>query len=93
LRPNGKEDLEAYRGSLAIENMLCECNMVWIDATGRTNHNYNASMLLYWKGAWVEGPDITKGIDMFGGEDSCKSTAKGKTHKLDNNTAEIKSRI
>jgi hypothetical protein len=28
LRPNGKEDLEAYRGSLAIENMLCECNMV-----------------------------------------------------------------
>jgi hypothetical protein len=28
LGSKGKEDLEAHRGRLAIENMLCECDIV-----------------------------------------------------------------
>ena len=74
LSPKAKQYLETHGGGLAIEKMLCECDIVWIDSTiGRTNHDCNAHMLFDWKGAWVEGPNITKSIEFFGGENSCKS--------------------
>ena len=76
LCPKGKQDLEAHGGTLAIENMLCKCDMLWVDPNiGRINHDWNANMFFDWKGAWVEGADITKYIEAFGGKDSCKSLA------------------
>jgi len=87
LRTNGEEDLEADGDGLAIEDTLREDNMGWIDpAASRINHECNAHVLLYRKGALVEGPDITKSIEVFRGEDSCKSPTKRETKKLGNDT-------
>ena len=74
LGSKGKQDLEAHGGGLTIENMLCECDIIWVAPTiGGSDHDWNADMFFDWKGAWVEGPDITKCIEVFGGKDSCKS--------------------
>ena len=68
LGPKGKQDLESHGGGLAVEDMLCERNIVWINpTTGTIDHDCNANVFLDWKGSWVEGPDITKSIEAFGG--------------------------
>jgi len=90
LRTNGEENLEGHGDGLAIEDTLCKGNMGWIGPIhGTINHDCNTNMLLYWKGARVEGPDITKSIEASGREDSCESSAKRKTHNLGNKTRDI----
>ena len=89
LRPKGKEDVEPCWGSLAIENTLCEDNIVWICAlNSNVSHDGDANMLFDWKWAWVKRPDISKSVEFFGGEESCKSFAQGKAQHLGNKIAQ-----
>ena len=94
MRSKSQEDLIAHGSLLAVEDALSKNDFRRVSARDAdVGDDGNADMLLDVEWPGVQRPDVFEGLELPCGEQLFESLANGQRDKLDDNTADEKTRV